>query len=218
MRAILRKLAGAVYRISPKRNDAVVWAWPDNEDSAIALERALQGCSVRRVFLLTSEPEIPPIWELGAKTTVLRKNSMAGWLRFCFARYVFFTHPCYTRNFPESVTSVNVWHGMPIKKIGRLIEDDPVILSSHTLATSPFWGEIMRDALAPQGDVLPLGLPRNDRLFSDRAAVLEKLGLPAGMRLLAWLPTYRKSVRGLPRTNGPTPAISSACPASISMS
>ena len=202
MRAILRKLAGAAYRLAPKRNDAVVWAWPDNEDSAIALERALQECSVRRVFLLTSEPEIAPVWETGAKTTVLRKNSVAGWLRFCFARHVFFTHPCYTRDFPENVVSVNVWHGMPIKRIGRLIEDDPVILSSHTLATSPFWAEIMRGALAPQGDVLPLGLPRNDRLFSDRAAVMGKLGLKGDVRLLAWLPTYRKSVRGLPRTDG----------------
>jgi CDP-glycerol glycerophosphotransferase (TagB/SpsB family) len=100
------------------------------------------------------------------------------------------------------VIAVNVWHGMPVKRIGWMLDGDEGIACSHTLATSPFWAEIMERAMEPRGDVLPIGLPRNDRLFSDRAAVFEKLGLPGDRKLLAWLPTYRRSVRGLPRTDG----------------
>lgn len=202
MNEFFRKLAGVIYRITPKLNHAVIWAWPDTEDSVIALERALQETPLRQITILVSEPNAPPIWSTGTKTSRVRKNSPIGWLRFCFARYVFFTHPCFTREFPPNVVSVNLWHGMPIKKIGSMIANDPVILSRYTLATSPFWGKIIQRTISPGGTVLPFGLPRNDRLFSDRASVLEKLGLPGGVKLLAWLPTYRKSVRGLPRTDG----------------
>ena len=202
MIGILRSLSQAVHRFTPKWNHAVIWGWPDYEDNVIALEQGLQESRVRRVILLMSDPDALPSWELGRKTSRVRKNSPAGWLWFCFARYVFFTHPCFTRNFPPNVVSVNVWHGMPIKRIGWLIENDPGTSSSFTLATSPFWAEIMERAMRPHGPVLSTGLPRNDRLFSNRAGVFGKLKLPANQKLLTWLPTYRKSVRGLARTDG----------------
>jgi CDP-glycerol glycerophosphotransferase (TagB/SpsB family) len=180
----------------------VLWGWPDGEDSVIALEQALQRAELRRVVLLVSDPAAPSSWELGRKTIRIRKNSLTGVLWFLSARYVFFTHPCFTREFPPDVVSVNVWHGMPIKKIGWLIENDPGTSARFTLATSPFWAEIMERAMRPGGAVISTGLPRNDRLFSNRREVFGKLGLPDDRRLLAWLPTYRKSVRGLPRTDG----------------
>lgn len=202
MTGALRKLIQLIYRFSPKWNHAVIWGWPDHEDSVIALEQALQDSHVKKVILLMSDPKSPSPWESGQKTIRLTKNSPAGFLWFCFARYVFFTHPCFTREFPPNVVSVNVWHGMPIKKIGRLIDKDPVILSQYALATSPFWAGIMAQTISPESEMLGTGLPRNDRLFSNRDSVLEKLGLSGGSRLLAWLPTYRESVRGLPRTDG----------------
>ncbi len=202
MKSALRKLTSLIYRFTPRMNHVVIWGWPDGEDSVIALEHALQKARVRRVVLLMSDPAERPTWKTGAKTMRVRKNSLRGWLWFCFARYAFFTHPCFTKQFPQDVISVNVWHGMPIKRIGLLIENDPPILSSHALATSPFWGNIMRRTISPDSRVLDVGLPRNDRLFSDRGDVMAKLGISADKRLLAWLPTYRKSARGLPRTDG----------------
>lgn len=202
MIGILRRLIQQCYRLTPKFNYAVVWGWPDYEDSVIALEQGLQKSRVRKIVLLMTCPDSSPFWEPGQKTIRIRKNSPAGFLWFCFARYVFFTHPCFTREFPKSVVAVNVWHGMPIKKIGRLIANDPVIAAPYVLATSPFWGEIMERSIAIEGTAISVGLPRNDRLFSSREKVMEKLGLSCNMRLLAWLPTYRKSVCGLPRTDG----------------
>ena len=91
---------------------------------------------------------------------------------------------------------------MPVKKIGWLLEGDLGIKCAITPVTSPFWGEIMKRAMEPDGKLPDIGLPRNDRLFGKRDAVLGKLGLTRDARLLAWLPTYRKSVRGLPRADG----------------
>lgn len=199
---MLRKIASLIHQFAPRMNHAVIWGWPDGEDSAIALEEALQDCEVRRVILLTSGPEVCPGWKLGPKTIRVRKNSIAGWLWFCCAKHVFFTHPCFTREFPADVIAVNVWHGMPIKKIGLLLDGDAPIRSSHALATSPFWVEIMRRTMSPEGRVLDVGLPRNDRLFCNRDQVMAKLGLSPAKRLLVWLPTYRTSARGLARTDG----------------
>jgi CDP-glycerol glycerophosphotransferase (TagB/SpsB family) len=202
MSVIMRKLFQLAYRLCPRCNHAVLWGWPDGEDSVIALEQALQETRVRTVVLLMSDPAAPLSWQPGPKTRRMKKNSLAGVMWFCLARYVFFTHPCFTRKFPRDVVSVNVWHGMPIKRIGWLLEGDAGIASRHALATSPFWGEIMQRAMTPSGGVLPIGLPRNDRLFSDRPKVFGKAGFPAVRSLLVWLPTYRRSVRGLPRTDG----------------
>lgn len=199
MREFLRLLFEWVHRLIPKRNHAVVYGWPDGEDQSRALEPALQKTRLERVVLLLERPE-NAAWAEGPKTIRVRKKSLAGIWWFLRARYAFFSHPCFVRRFSKSVVSVNLWHGMPIKKIGALIENDEPIRCSHTLATSPFWGEIMaKTIMRPGGEILPIGLPRNDRLFRP---VEGAAGIESGQKLLLWLPTYRTSSRGLPRADG----------------
>ncbi|MCH7227979.1 CDP-glycerol glycerophosphotransferase family protein [Haloferula sp. A504] len=202
MRELLRFLFEWLHRWMPKANHTVIYGWPDGEDQSRALEQSLQATRLERVVLLLERPE-EASWADGPKTRRVRKASLAGIGWFLRARYVFFSHPCFVRRFPANVVSVNCWHGMPIKKIGAMIENDEPIRCSHTLATSPFWGEIMqRTIMKPGGDILATGLPRNDRLFVPRHEVFEKLSLDPGQRLVLWLPTYRTSLRGLPREDG----------------
>jgi CDP-glycerol glycerophosphotransferase (TagB/SpsB family) len=195
----MRRCVRLVYRLLPKRDHAVIWGWPDYEDSVLALEQELQHTSVRRVVLLMTDRRAEPPEPLGAKTRRVTKDSPAGWFAFLFARHVFFTHRCFMRTFPPNVVSVNVWHGMPIKRIGWLCEGDEGIESRFALATAPFWAEIMQRSMTPWDRVLETGLPRNDRLFLDPALAGRALGIDERddvERLLVWLPTYRRSVRG----------------------
>jgi CDP-glycerol glycerophosphotransferase (TagB/SpsB family) len=191
-----------IYQACPRFNHAVIWGWPDHEDQGVAVEAALRDTPLQRVVVLMTDPACPAPGGSGSKTLRVKKNSPAGIWWFLTARYVFFTHPCFTRRFPEDVVSVNLWHGMPVKKIGWLLEGDSGIECALTPVTSPFWGEIMRRAMEPRGELPDFGLPRNDRLFGKREAVLAKLGLAGASRLIAWLPTYRRSVRGLRRADG----------------
>lgn len=201
----LRAVARLLYAAAPKRNQAVLWGWPDHEDSVVELEQALQRSSVRRVVVLMTDPATPAPVPSGPKTVRVRKDSTRGRLAFLSSRYVFFTHRCFMRRFPDSVVSVNVWHGMPIKRVGRLLPGDDVIESTHVLATSPFWAGVMDASMVATRGVLTTGLPRNDRLFLGRNGVWRALALDQRDdvdHLVAWLPTYRRSVRGRRTVDG----------------
>ncbi|MGJ8634978.1 MAG: CDP-glycerol glycerophosphotransferase family protein [Luteolibacter sp.] len=197
-----REIAFWLYSVTPKRNFAVIWAWPDYEDSALALEKELVSTGIGKVIVLMTDVENRSSRSFSEKTKLVNKDSLSGWLWFCVSKYVFFTHRCFLKRFPKNVCSVNVWHGMPIKKIGYLLEGDEGISSRYLMATSPFWGGILKEAMDSTAEVLSFGLPRNDRLFVNRDDILTKLGIEGRMKFAAWLPTFRRSVRGHSRLDG----------------
>lgn len=202
MLEVLRRATLVLYRLLPKFDHAVLWGWPDNEDSVLALERALQDTAIRTVVVLVTDEDAPVPTGLGSKTRRVRKDSIRGLGWFLFARHVFFTHRCFMWEFPDNVVAVNVWHGMPIKRVCWLSPGDRGIGSTYTLATSPEWAAVMDEAMGPRRGVLTVGLPRNDRLFADGEATRRALGLDPDRKLVFWLPTYRRSVRGHLTTDG----------------
>ena len=121
MKELLRRALYWFYRLLPKRNWACVFGLPDFEDSALELERALAKTSVEKIILLVGKRDSVPPCTLSSKTKVAVKFSLSGFLYFTFSRMFFFTHRCYMREFPPNVLSVNVWHGMPIKRIGKTL-------------------------------------------------------------------------------------------------
>lgn len=205
IKEIFRSLAYCVYRIFPKRNIAVVYGWPDFEDNTLALEQGLNRSDLSRIVLLVSGEPGGGGYSWGEKTLVVQKNSWRGLCYFLSARYVFFTHRCFMFHFPPNVISVNVWHGMPIKKIGWMLAGNRGYASKYALATSDFWARVVDQSLQPFGQTLVTGLPRNDRLFTADKDFWARLGLSSNIadkRVVGWLPTYRKSVTGEIRTDG----------------
>ena len=207
MKEMIRTLVYYLYSMMPKFNHAVVWGWPVGEDSSrILVEKLQETCLKRVILLVTNVRDSACLFEkCGRKAAVVNKRSLSALWWFLTARYVFFTHRCFMRRFPKRVVSVNIWHGMPFKKIGWMLDGNEGIGSRHVLATSAFWAPVMQQAMRPSRSVLVTGLPRNDRLFSDRGQVLLKLGLSGRTdvaKIIAWLPTYRKSVRGEIRADG----------------
>jgi CDP-glycerol glycerophosphotransferase (TagB/SpsB family) len=198
LKECFRRLAFVVYRLLPKFNHAVVYGWPDYEDTALALQERLNETSVRKVIFFIYGNGCHQ-FQLKPKTKIIRKDSVHGLWYFLFAKYIFFTHRCFMWRFPSNVISVNVWHGMPIKTIGWMQKDHRGIASRFALATSEFWADIMQQAMTPYERTLVTGLPRTDRMFSSPDLVWSRLGFSSGCpfkKTVAWLPTYRNSVRG----------------------
>lgn len=104
---------------------------------------------------------------------------------------------------------VQTWHGSMLKRIGFDIEDvrfgnrdyhERLLRETHQwdylISPSPWATPILRSAFRYEGEILETGYPRNDLFHApDREAVKERvrqrLGLPAGKRVVLYAPTWR---------------------------
>lgn len=85
---------------------------------------------------------------------------------------------------------INLWHGMPLKTVASLekgAQFDGRCYFSYVIATSPFFGEIMRKCFECKPEQVVLtGQPRDDKLIACGKGK---------KRLILWLPTFRRSAR-----------------------
>ncbi|WUS97280.1 bifunctional glycosyltransferase family 2 protein/CDP-glycerol:glycerophosphate glycerophosphotransferase [Streptomyces sp. NBC_00708] len=113
----------------------------------------------------------------------------------------------------EDQTVVQTWHGTPLKRIGLELAGTAQANAAYiaTLAersrqwdflVSPntYSTPVLRRSFGFEGEVLECGYPRNDLFHApDRAkvaaAVREKLGIPAGKRVVLYAPTWREDQR-----------------------
>jgi CDP-glycerol glycerophosphotransferase len=105
---------------------------------------------------------------------------------------------------------VQTWHGTLLKKIGFDVEDpkfpeakrynevleQEVAKWDLALSPNPFSTPLMRRAFRYDGQICESGYPRNDVLCAGDTAALagqvrERLGLPAGKKVVLYAPTWR---------------------------
>jgi CDP-glycerol glycerophosphotransferase len=195
----LKSTLCALHPLFPKREIAILHGRPDYEDNVVALEHRLRTTQLKEIVLVLSSAATLPPKPLGPRTRVVATYSVRGLVKFLTAKYVFFTHSTYTPRFPRGVVSVNVWHGMPVKRVGWMIDEGPeMTVAQYSVATSPLWADIVQESFRPTRATLVTGLPRNDRLLTSDPGLGERLGYEPGSceKLIAWLPTFRSSSGG----------------------
>lgn len=195
-RPILRSLA----RIVPKARRAVIRTTPDFDDTTrvVAEECARRGLPL--TVLTSSDPGPAPQWFLESGHDVVRAWSITGLWRYLRARYVMFTHSLYLSPAPaQNQVIVNLWHGMPLKRIGLM--RDYVFLPhfTATVATSPSFAEVIARSFDVGDDkVWITGLPRNDILTRPVTSIPDL----HSRRFVTWLPTYRVDASGAMAPDG----------------
>lgn len=113
---------------------------------------------------------------------------------FLRSRWIFVTHGLHA-DLPLSArqTLVNLWHGMPLKRIGRWTGAERQPRSHYTVSTSPTFQKILAYAFdQTEQQVLVTGQPRSEFLF-EAADHLGRLDIdPAAWRqVVLWAPTFR---------------------------
>lgn len=211
---ILTKTYKIITKPIPKVSRKISFtSFPDASDNSWHLYRnlakTLDGYTF--VWLLNSTPDTHTIKKIRLENDtsknrliIVKKNSALGLLHFASSKNIFHTHGTYSfANSSVGTQIVNLWHGMPLKKIGALDNKskNEICYSDLILSTSAFFTKIMSDAFCtPEAKVLDLGLPRNDVLIGhvpiDRAATLSSLPFSPDQKFIMWLPTYRKSFIG----------------------
>lgn len=118
--------------------------------------------------------------------------------RFLRSKYIIYNNGVYGSRSVKNQTSVNIWHGMGLKKIGYYNEKKKwkhIRTATHVIATSPFFISTMSYAFGvPAENVIITGNPRNDYLFNDGNR-LKKIGINKNIYngIICWMPTYRNS-------------------------
>ncbi|MGO2183784.1 bifunctional glycosyltransferase/CDP-glycerol:glycerophosphate glycerophosphotransferase [Brevibacterium aurantiacum] len=108
-------------------------------------------------------------------------------------------------------TYLQTWHGIPIKRMG--FDEDSIAFAPAETAEnlqrkidywdylsvpSPYFKETFVPAYRYQGELLPLGSPRNDILVkegADTAAAKARLGVDPNRSTVLYAPTFRKPGR-----------------------
>ena len=206
---IIHALLSFVVRLIPKSKDILVFSsFPDYTDNAFAMQE----------YLRKNKPgKYKCIWLYSDKKSVEKYPGVKGYYKYTVmafyyyarARYVFSTHGIYNfLNFNSKNKIVNLWHGMPLKKIGCMDVKGGGIMSAkadYLIATSPFFQEIMAKSFnnLSLDRVFVVGQPRNDLMY-EKTDFFSNRGIDAGRyrSIGIWLPTYRQSIIGDIRKDG----------------
>ena len=214
---VYRWFASHFFRICdyiiPKDNRIVLVTFPDGDDQGVALCLALAADPSRgKIFWLVHQEPTPfRAWQerrgFGhVHVHFVRLYSLSGIWSYLRSGFVFYTHGAlFNYSPPRRKLVVNLWHGMPIKKIWQGVPGSVLPLSTFLISTSPFFSQVLMRAsgFGPER-LLTTGLPRNDFLTRARPHAAQAVARLRGDadRLIFLLPTHRTSVRGLRSEDG----------------
>ena len=192
----------------PKSKSVALITFPDGDDQGMAICLALQRMAWPGPVFWLVRGDIPILerWTAQRGLSSLRLEflplySLEGFWAFLRARWVFYTHGAFFSYTPPCRKWViNLWHGMPVKRIWRGIPGSYVPQASLLASTSEFFSDVLMKAGGfDRSRLLLSGLPRNDFLLQARPEVACTVARLRGRarRLVLFLPTYRKSKVGL---------------------
>ena len=112
------------------------------------------------------------------------------------SKYFFYSFGKYPIYPSKKQIVVNLWHGMPLKRIGLMSEQEQNLkynYFSYVIATSEFFVTIMSKSFGcSEKQVLITGEPRNDDLFK-KMDINKIFGINFINKNVIYMPTFRKS-------------------------
>lgn len=192
----LRNLAYIVGSILPKRNIAVLRGFPAFEDNLLSVYDALLKKEIGKIVWAVDDLSRRPPISLDKKTKFIKRGSVIDVFYSLTSRYIFITHGHFLNKIPKNQISINLWHGIPFKRIGKMLG---VKGRSDTflVATSEFTKAIFEQSFDTSKDnILITGQPRTDRMIGvNRGTVLKQIftNKQPPRFLFLWLPTFRST-------------------------
>lgn len=204
---LARAFTYALTSILPKSRTAMLRGFPSYEDNLIAIYSALESHQIDRIVWVVDNLSIVPPVPLRENTRLVK---MRGFLDLYFSmtsRYLFLTHGHFLRSTPPNQISVNLWHGIPLKAIGKTMGMEGRS-DSFLVATSDFTREVFAQAFGmPNNKIIVTGQARTDRMLNVDKQTIWDLAFPSIPRprqVFLWLPTFRNTSFSGSRIDGET--------------
>lgn len=192
----VRAFAYALTRILPKSNTAVLRGFPAYEDNLIAIYSALGTRPIGRIIWVVDDLSLTPPVPLRKNTRLVKKGGFLDIFFSMTSKYLFLTHGHFLRSTPSNQISVNLWHGIPFKAIGKTMGMEGR-LDTFMVATSDFTREVFSQAFGmPEDSIIVTGQARTDRMLSVEKKEVWSRGFPGvspPRKLFLWLPTFRNT-------------------------
>lgn len=198
----IRGLLYVLVRITPKTNTAVLRGFPSYDDNSIAIYQGLLSRPVKSIIWVVDDLSVRPPIDLDAKVRRVKRGGVLDIYYSVTARFLFITHGHFLQNTPPNQISVNLWHGLTLKAIGKMMGDEG---RSDTLmvATSDLTQQLFAKAFGmPKDRCVITGQARTDRMFDMDKQALWQQAFPnqtTPTKVYLWLPTFRETAH----SNGP---------------
>ncbi|MGY5266268.1 CDP-glycerol glycerophosphotransferase family protein [Paraclostridium bifermentans] len=208
---ILNLIIKLVNFIIPKKNNKILFrSEPDFSDNAKALYNYIlenYRDSYSLVWMVKDENILSKLKE--KNINVYKRNSIRGLLEFCTSKYIVGTHAQLANLKNYNQKYINLWHGMPLKNIGFLENEEKVGSKYLNLEKKKFdqmdyiiaTSKTMRLAMASVfysdiRNVFITGQPRNDFLFQEKkydiiSKCLDNIDLQSYEKIIMYIPTFR---------------------------
>lgn len=179
--------------IVPKNKHKVVFCGqPDYDDMLKGMLPYIEGDLV----ILVNDTNIKkPDW-LDLDCKIYSKKSIHGVFNIIRARRIYYTHGIFGFFKPINKKKqyvINLWHGMPLKRIGRLFDNDNVCLFHSAISTSDLYSSILSDLFdVDEANILTAGLPRNNILLEKSHNLLLNDFEREYESIYVWLPTFQE--------------------------
>ncbi len=122
-----------------------------------------------------------------------------GIIKFLKAKYAFYSFGKYPIKPSKNQIVVNLWHGMPLKRIGNMEKGKEKIdynYFTYLISTSDYFTNIMMESFScSKEQILINGEPRNDIMFVEDIEI-DSILREGADKFILWLPTYRDSTEG----------------------
>ena len=188
LKPLLFKVSDFTYKINkmiPKKRNRIVlysnWGFRDNL-------RTLYHYLVDNGYQETYEIVCASndFYHLEKEKNVKYVSIYRGFFYFLISKYFFYSFGKYPIKPAPKQMVVNLWHGMPLKKIGNLevgMEKIDYNFFTKLVSSSELFTPIMKAAFnAKDEQMLLVGNIRNDELFKEKKE-----------KKIIWMPTYRNS-------------------------
>ena len=188
LKPLLFKVSDFTYKLNkmiPKKRNRIVlysnWGFRDNL-------RTLYHYLVDNGYQETYEIVCASndFYHLEKEKNVKYVSIYQGFFYFLTSKYFFYSFGKYPIKPAPNQMVVNLWHGMPLKKIGNLevgMENTDYNFFTKLVSSSELFTPIMKAAFnAEDEQMLLVGNIRNDELFKEKKE-----------KKIIWMPTYRNS-------------------------
>ncbi|WP_272660881.1 CDP-glycerol glycerophosphotransferase family protein [Providencia sp. PROV150] len=185
-----------------KKNIILFYSTPDISDNALAYYYHIRD-KYRCIWVIKDEVFAKKIIQIEKIKNIeyIRINSLKEIYYSLISKIHINTHGSgYKKfNFSKYPLIVSLWHGSPIKKIGKDINETPC-KQDILISGSDFFTPIMIRSIASKNcKVVSTGLPRNDWLTKRSSSTLSN-NFKCKEKIVIWMPTFVKS-RQQPSSN-----------------